>query len=369
MGVLLDREVVRAVLSAPAILEYYQWQTRRSGLWQRSKHCPGCGSGESEAFSVGERGFKCHRCGEHGDLFALIACFEGIDCGREFSIVLRVAATIGGVFPGSDAPHDFSHKIKLRADLNHQRQNEEVRRVEKAVVKATGIWQGLRLRSCSGEAYLGKRGLGELVGRDDLVRFDGQGTIRIPLYDHAGRILNVPGRFLPGVHPSGRRILNVVGCPTKGSFGRVDLVADQTGPIVLCEGIFDYLSGLVLWPKRCVLGAHGASQLTYVARGIAQAVQDRSRVLYLVPDTDRAGQREARKALQVVRGGGLGVDQVRMYDLGSSADLNDWVTSHRGNGGMCRLGNDGNFGAQDVKSDNERVNGRTVTHGQVWKED
>ncbi len=321
----LDTETVRAHLTPPAITNWYSWPVRRLGAWLRSRICPACGSGESEALAIGEHGFKCHRCDAHGDLFTLIGLFEGASPKQDFRRILNVAGAIAGIVDGVPPSVGIGQRADAVESTRASLKRKEVARCEWAAIEATRTWDALSTSSDEGGQYLRQRGLVALIGHDDVVRFDGLGTVRVPLFDWEGRIINVPGRYLPGVHPDGRRILNMKGCPTRGSFGQIDLLNSRDGPVVLCEGIFDYLSALILWPDRCVLGAHGAGNLSHVAQRVAIELANTKTTLFIIPHNDKTGQNAARKARQLAVKAGMRADCIRFYDVTEAGDLNDWL--------------------------------------------
>ena len=328
-----DSDDIREELRRGDIVAHYGWKMSAAGRWLRARECPSCGGGASEAFSIGAEGYICHRCNARGDLIGLVALAEGLNVRRDFGLILERAAEIAGVEPeavglsAEERERRLWSRARERREAERKRSAEERARLERAARKASGIWEGLGRFHREGESYMRARGLGGLVGREDLIRFDRLGTLRVPLYDKRGRIVNVPGRSLPGREPRpGQKIVNVFGCPTLGTFGRLGDVPKRSGDVLILEGIADYLSALVLWPHRASLGAHGAARLPHVAEWAAAQILDTDRALRFVPHADAAGMDARKKAARAAMDIGLPRSRVRALDIsGRGGDLNDWL--------------------------------------------
>lgn len=325
-----DVEEVRGALTADDVIAHYGWSAARSGQWFRLRECPRCGAGSSPAFAVGERGFRCHRCGVHGDLIGLVALVEGLDVRQDFERALEVAAAIAEVSPrgGELTAEERARRRwwieRRRREVARRCEREERARWERAAAVAGARWDRLRAGSWAGEDYLRERGLEELEGRSDLVRFDGRGNVCVPGYDTTGRIVNVVTRRRPPLG-SGPKVRGMKGCPARCVLGNPGELARTEGRILVTEGVVDYLSALVIWPGRAVFGAHGASNLPSIAEMVARAIADTERELCFVPHHDPAGLSAGAKAVAAAISAGVPRHRVYSYDTSRAGDLNDWL--------------------------------------------
>lgn len=345
MTVRYDAEDVRAELRAGDVVAHYGWRATRSGRWYRMVECPSCGGRSSDAFVLADAnpvkgkgpGFRCHRCDARGDLIALVALVEGLNPRTDFERVLERAARISGTPPRDREPTAEEHR---RRALDRRRQRAEQARIEAVerrraldhgAATCPPIWDQLRKRNRPGEAYLRERGLESLIGRDDLLRFSDTGAVRVPLYDAEGRMVNIAIRYLPGREPKSKatgaaiRFGVVAGCPGDGcTYGSPDDLMHHDGAVMLVEGMFDYLSGVVMSPGHAVLGARQASGLAPLARVVASRIASPDRELVLIPHHDRAGLSAARGAVRAAVDAGLPRHRIRALDVSAAGDLNDW---------------------------------------------
>ncbi len=206
----------------------------------------------------------------------------------------------------------------------YQRLASARQRREQARIIAGPLWASLAHRHPDGESYLALRGLAALIGRDDVVRFDHKGNIRLPLCDALGRIVSVPGRRLRCTGNE-NKIIFMKGCPTLGTFGRFPDLGPEHKIVYLCEGIIDYLTGLVMFADGFVLGAHGAGNIAKIARGIAPRLNACGMRLRFVPhigDKKRTGEKAVVAAMDAAIGVGLPQSAMDVWYL-PYGDLND----------------------------------------------
>jgi DNA primase len=98
----------------------------------------------------------------------------------------------------------------------------------------------------------------------------------------------------------------------------------QKGPVYVCEGFFDALSARQMFPENLVLGAHGCSQLAYVATVAAEVVRGTNRGIVFVPHADEAGRKAAREAVVAAIEVGLFKESISIFALENGCnDLND----------------------------------------------
>lgn len=244
-------------------------------------------------------------CGETGDVIALESELFGGGFGAAMD---RLKALCGGIEPANGEPE--------RQALAQSRMiTREIER-RAAEERARVIWARLSRSNEVGLAYLARRGLGSVA---HYCRF-GKRAVCVALWDHTGRVVNVVGRYFDHA-PGYPKVRGLKGCGPWGSFGDVRRIGE--GPIVLCEGLTDWLSALVLWPGRVVVGAHGAHQMPFVARmiGIANRMYAHRAGVLLVPDNDPAGAKAAKRTETTLATYGIPVTRMTV-----ATDLNDALT-------------------------------------------
>lgn len=328
-----DKDVIRDALDVRRIFERYGLKMRRSGTWYRTHECPGCGSGQSAAFAVHENGgFICHRCDLRGhDALSLVALLEGLNVEREFPSVLQTAARIAGINPSERPdPAWIEQRRRERAQRAANQRASERQRRQHARDIAAPLWESLTHRHPEGEAYLASRGLEAFIGRSDVVRFDWAGNIRIPLHDYRGRIVSVPGRRIKP-ESSADKIVFMRDCPTLGTFGRWPDIKPEHKTVCLCEGLIDYLTGLVMFPDDLVLGAHGAHNIPKIAQGLAPDIKQHGLQLCFVPhigDRKGAGIKAVGAAIDAATKAGLPMSKIFGFHV-HYGDLNDYHLRQR----------------------------------------
>lgn len=325
----LDKAEVLGALGAEAVLAHFGIEFQRRGDELRCQVCPGCGPRtRRDAVAINsDTGRWCdHAHGCRGDLFDLVAGLAGLDIERDFGAVLAVAAELAGVNPVEASDERRRHLAELRARREAEEAARSAEREEaraRAAAAAPGIWARLNRTSKAGLAYLRRRGVE--AARGD-VRF-GRRSVCIPLRDAAGAIVNVVGRLFVE-DPRAPKIRGLAGCSTAGTFGDLGKADTTTGPVVIVEGLMDWLSARVLWPDRLNLGAHGAGRLPHVAELAAPLA--RKRGVLLVPHADDAGQRYCDRAIAALVKGGveMGAIQLFLVEAGDK-DLNDQLRRTR----------------------------------------
>jgi hypothetical protein len=306
-----DAEAVRAALSIPEYLAHVGEGALRTapGGWRGP--CPLCGgSDRATKFSVHRAGevAKCHGCDWGGDVFSLIMEREGLS----FPQAVRRAAELGDMEPDGIDP---APREGREARRNSQREGEQAgRREEEQQNRA--CWEGLAHRSGPGEAYLHGRGLAA-VRHPDVVRFNEHHAVCVPLRSlDDGRVLNVAQRRITEGEP---KVLLCRG-PGVGCFGDVRHLAETSGPVVVTEGVMDYLTALVRAECRLPLGARDAGGIVRVVEALAPHLRDRGVVLVMHPD--EAGRRGVGRAAS--RAKALGVPETKIQVLEPvTGDLND----------------------------------------------
>lgn len=319
----LKKEDVATELTTTMVMDAYGHPHRRAGKEWRSDDCPRCGQGTKRRgkLSLSAHKFLCHSCGEHGDVFTLVALFDDLDVRSDFPTVVKVAAELAGITPDTSE----EARARRRAVFERRRTAEESRQAElrrRAEAGAPAVWATLAPTSEKGMAYLRSRGLEAAAGD---VRFSrDRACIALRAFD--GIITNVVGRLLRDGEP---KVSGLADCSTFGTFGDVTKLKDTRGEIVLCEGLADWLTARVRWPDRLVLGAHGAGRLPDIAQLLAPRAARAKRQIVLVAHRDQTGLRHSDRAKSRALEAGLPVDLVRVFDVAPHNDLNDF---HRAEG-------------------------------------
>ncbi len=330
----IDKAAILELVSAFDVA-HKLWQTVDGEDEARLNECPKCGRGR-EHFSINSRLFHCFRCKLKGDAIALFAFLAGLE-GQPFPAVLDRMAAEFGITPETLTPEELERrKAERRVREEEQRAiKAEKRRI--AIGHVPSGWALSPARHARGERYLRDRGLARLIGRDDLVRFDTDGNPRILIHDFDDRPVNIITRLIT---PKDRKHDSRKDCPTLGTFGRVSRIADTTGIVFLTEGVFDYLTGVLLFEPHggVVLGAQGASNLPKIATAIAPVVaakQERDcRLCFVVHEDDR-GREETDAAIDIAVAAGVAFDPaIDLFNLGGTAtDLNEALLAGAGD---CR---------------------------------
>jgi hypothetical protein len=128
--------------------------------WARAKRCPLC-EGKND-FSCSPGGFRCHKCGEHGDGIALYAKFAGLS-------MLEAACHVAGVHLEEVATRENVDRAtwqarreaaQARAEAQRARTRREPDDDAPALARVNGLW--LTARPAAGtivERYLVHRGV------------------------------------------------------------------------------------------------------------------------------------------------------------------------------------------------------------------
>lgn len=338
----LDKAEVVAALQARAVLDYFEIKYRNAGSQLRVKVCVVCGGDDDMVVSAAVGTWICHRCDARGDIFALVGILVGLDAKVQFPRVFEVARDIARLSARSGTAVCSRSAATATAIADRRRNDaaEQVRRQANARQRAKRYWDSLPTRNGAGEAYLSKRGLEQLIGRDDLVRFTLPGAFgshetanepAVLIRDVDGAPLSVTCRRFP---VRGKpKTPTMLGCPTEGTLvgSVVDIVAGAR--VYVTEGIFDALTGAVVWPGSVVLGATGTGRLPFVAELAAPYVLAHGGTMHLVPHADDsgAGRTAAIKAGVAASAAGLVLGKTLfVVRLGGHKDLNDaWCAGWR----------------------------------------
>jgi hypothetical protein len=310
--VALDRELVRAALTIPALLKAYGFEPS-SAKENRYNDCPSCGAGCRGKFKTTAVVCKCHACGFSGDVFAVAAKILDLS-SSEFPRVIAACAAAAGMAGDYDAEM-IARRVEEISARQAEEAEERARRRDIAEAGAKEVWAKLSQRSAKGQEYVAGRGVMP-NGAGKLCRFSRR-SVCLPLW-RAGKLVNVVGRRFDGGLP---KIRGLDACGTMGHFGRSRRASAFSGPIVIVEGFFDYLSALQMSPTRQVLGAHGCNNLPYVAK-VAAEIAGNELGIVLIPHRDDAGRAAMAEADAVAKA--AGVRSVRVFDVDERGnDLSD----------------------------------------------
>lgn len=329
----LDKEQVAAALSAERVFDFFAVDRKRSAGQWRIQHCPECGPrSRKDAVTVSDDGkWHCKAHGCRGDIFTMVGGFAGIDVKSRFPEVLTLAAEIAGV----DGEPDPKLAERLAAQKREREQREQVKRL-RATEEAQRLWKTLAPRSPQGEAYMEGRSLApwnftaalpdDMTGKG-IVRF-GRHAVCTPLYDVDGGIVNIVARSFDNREP---KIRSLPHCSTMAVFGNPTMVGLTAGPILVVEGMFDFLSAMLLWDGALVLGAHGCAQLGFTGGLAGELASRHGRGVRVVPHNDKAGRVHGRKAADAAINAGVAAEDVEFYELESEYnDLNDYLCKKAG---------------------------------------
>jgi hypothetical protein len=369
----------------PTILAHFGIQAHQLGREYKTSQCPECGPrSRNDAVSInGDTGaWKDHAHGCRGSVFDMVALYAGL--GRNnFRDALQLTAEILGVAPlTANAIEREIMRSREQHRLHAQRSQqaaEDAARLALARTVAPVIWQTLQWRNAECETYLQRRGLGALVTHacgetatlvdrvnlhnradgpivsDAIVKFApvvratdagrmvNRLAVCVPVRDfHNGAKVNVVARALePG---NGPKVYGLPKLPKQGAFGawlpnwgRLGTGPDQIRNVILVEGLMDYLTARLAWPRALVLGADGAGELHKIATAIAPTIAKSGARLTIVPHRDgatpnltSAGQRGAEAAIKTAIDGGLRVNRTLYIQRLPTNDLNDaWCSGWR----------------------------------------
>jgi hypothetical protein len=331
----IDVEVVKAALSATAILDAYGEHYHDAPTIRLSR-CPRCGATtKREAVAIDRAtGRWIHHSGSsaadspcRGDSLELVAAFEGLDRNRDFARLIERALVIAGITANtSNAELDEIRLQREREQAAFERERGARRAAATAAVPRH--WTQLARRSAAGEPYLAGRGLdpAELI-RTDSVRFDCNGNPAVRLHAYDGAIVNIARRMRDPSAP--RKTPVLPDCTTDGTLvGKVaDLDVTGGGPdvAILTEGIADTLAGVLAFPGCVVLGASGADRLKHIAAAIAPRLVEARGWLLVVPHVDGGkGEECAADAVIAAERAGLKLDEsIHLVDVRPHKDLAD----------------------------------------------
>ena len=340
---MIEREDVRAELHASDVLQTYGAKFRKRGSEYRMATCPRCNeTSPRQPVAISSRdGQWIHHGRERGiggtcsgDVFDLVAAFEGVDPKRDFPKVLERAAKIAGVDARIMTDIERATRRVLRerraADRDRQDAIEDAKMLVESKIKASMAWsrlrgltrQGPRPWTPAGDAYIRSRGLDpRRLIEEDYMRCSAVGDLCVGLYSYQGDLVNVARRVIAPAEGEARMLVES-DCPIVGSMvGRVQEIT--SADTIVTEGIVDTLTAVQLWPKGLALGAHCAGQLPALVAAAAVRVKACGGRLLIVPDGDDVGQRAAARAVDVAVDAGLVADQTLIIvDLGEHGDLN-----------------------------------------------
>lgn len=289
----------------------------------RSNTCPFCGRGR-EIFGVNDHVWHCFRCHAKGDSIDLFRRLTGADDAR-FPDVLAAMGAAFGIEPGEISAEELAARRLEREERETARRERKAAQRRIAIDNVPSGWALARCRHGRGEDYLRKRGLVHLIGRDDVVRFDGDGNPCVLLYDFTGKPNNIVTRLIEPP-PDGCKCLGRKHCPTLGTFGSVAEIGRTSGSVFVVEGVFDFLTAVACIAPHgnAVLGAHGADNLSEIVAAIAPGVARRGRRFCFISHEDHAGEAAVSAAISAAFAAGVDFDgELDLFNLGGAADLND----------------------------------------------
>lgn len=294
---------------------HFGYEQRVAGQGCRFNSCPACGDGNSGKFWAKEEIAHCHSCGFAGDVFAVLGAILDLDPQVHFPDILSRAAAIAGIDDGEQ--RDLHEHRAQKQQIHETERKRRVHECELAEEGAKKIWAKLLLHSAHGHEYLASRGV--LPQTCSICRY-GHHSVCLPLW-RDDKIVNVVGRRFISGKP---KIRGLASCRTQGTFGRPVPGDAHTGPVVLVEGFFDYLSARQMWPSCLVLGAHGCANLTYAATLAADVIKGTSTELVVVAHIDEAGQNAMQSAIKAATEAGVPTAAIGAYELATGCnDLND----------------------------------------------
>ncbi len=382
-------EIVAAVAGrVPTLLAYFGIDARTFGRECKTAHCPECrprSRHDAVAINAETGAFYCHAHGCRGSVFDLVGLYAALGRDR-FADALRLTAEILGVGPASTDPTEREHqRVAAQEQLRTQQAKQSAEQLEAQTLARTvapAVWQTLQWRNAECETYLQRRGLGELVAvacgesatLTDRVNLHNRATgpivsdvilkfapvsrrtdagymlntlaVCVPVRDfHNGSVVNVVARALEP--RDGRKVYGLPKLPKQGAFGpwppnwgRLRSGPQQIHHVILVEGLMDYLTARLAWPRALVLGADGVAQLSPIAAQVASVIAQSGACLTVVPHRDGngassigAGQRGATEALKAAIAGGLRMSVNLKFERLRANDLNDawcagWRPSH-----------------------------------------
>ncbi len=320
MGKRYDTDALKAALPVADYCERVGIKLRQAGAEMRGA-CPFCATSARDPFAANDDKWRCNACFENGDVIRLVWMVEKIEPG---AAIARVAELVGldGVDLSVVAPVAKAEREAKAATKSLDR--------ARATANAPKYWSNCERTSETGRAYLGSRGVdavhGEVKYRERTDPETGEvtyGAICLPLYNAAGTVINIVRRVYRGLRTKAPKTPSLKDCTTLGTFGDLTQANLTTGPVIVVEGVFDYLSARVLVPSALVLGVHGAGRWPHIVKMAALIAL--SRGLILVPhltDMNKIGAKKVAEAIDVARA--AGVTNIRRFEL-PSGDLNDFL--------------------------------------------
>lgn len=113
----MTKEEIKDLTSMPEVLSRYGIRVSR-GMCS----CPFHGTDRHPSMQVFKDGFKCHTCGEYGDIFGFVMKYEGVDFKEAFKI-------LGGTYKV------LPKKERIRQKSAYERAKEERVRAEESEKK------------------------------------------------------------------------------------------------------------------------------------------------------------------------------------------------------------------------------------------
>lgn len=346
----LERAKVMEALRAEDVLDTLDIVPRRDQRWRgRWLRAPRCADTDhnSDAFAIARDGmWHCWSCDTGGGLLDLVARSHRLDCRQDFPQVLAAAAAIAGV--DDDEPDMFAPAPPPKP----QRPAPPPlmpwpQRLAQARRRAAWVWERLHDVSLLPAAYLRTRSLDPAIVcertaiRTTPIRMDkpandasqdaktlwhtmgprrGSLAIVVPVHSVVdGAMIDLRARRVEP-EPGMPKVMGMVGGVTvepeergkarqlAGCYGYPHAVDSDL--VVCCEGLFDYLTSLQLWPNAHVLGATEAGSLPLVVMLAARALAARDNESRLIvveqadpPRTLKDGRVVAGAADQAVNEG------------------------------------------------------------------
>lgn len=331
----LDRSTVMAALRAEDVVAHFAIPGVWRGRWLRSRRCA-ISDHDSDAFGISRDGhWHCHAHDQGGDLLRLVAVGHKLDMRNDFPRILEIAAEIAGIeddesFGGSGVrPAPIARAPLPPIPPLHER-------IALAKRRAAWLWDRLIRRAdlprSASDLYLAHERKLDPVGlrqreelRETPLRVTAQEAMRSADLKSLAYTFSVPGIALPvreltngdlvdirvrrfEPREGQPKIVGMLGGVTVGPaeqgrtralvgcYGHPECI--DPGPsllVVVCEGAFDYLTSLCVWPDAQVLGAVDAGSLGLVAGHAARQLvgyhdtNGRPARLLIIEQNDGAG--------------------------------------------------------------------------------
>ncbi|MFZ1721986.1 MAG: DNA primase, partial [Microgenomates group bacterium] len=310
---------------------------QRAGTYYKA-NCP-FHSERSPSFFVNEtiQRYKCYGCGEHGDVFEFLEKYEGLS----FYETLKFLAEKAGitlkeqsrtkedelrdeVLTALNLSKEYYHYLLVTHDVGIKaREYLKKRGISMTMIKHFGLgfsmdsWDGLltylqKKKKISHQVLLAA-GL-VITGKTNRSYDRFRGRIMFPLKNHRGQVVGFSGRTLES-DPKEAKYINspetLVYHKSALLFGYSEQLQEirKSKTMIVVEGEFDVISSVQAHVPN-IVAIKGSAFTKEQARLIARLVE----TVYLSLDTDAAGVKATKQALQVLKPYEIDVRVIRIPD-------------------------------------------------------